>query len=153
MPVHAFVDDRHLQKKKQHKKKNNNSIGYFAPDMRYCASGTIKEFKSMVKRQHTEGIEGILDVVYNHTAEGSHFGPTLSFRGIDNAAYFSLSADNTRFYIDYTRCGNTLNKRHPRVLQLIMVCLCFWVFVLYVDGIRFVLLLVFVCVLFLVVCL
>src|SRR3569832_1991489 len=105
--------------------------------MRYCASGTIKEFKSMVKRLHSEGIEVILDVVYNHTAEGSHFGPTLSFRGIDNAAYYRLAADNPRYYIDYTGCGTTLNMRHPRVLQFIMDSLRYWVLDMHVDGFRF----------------
>src|SRR3569833_3209906 len=99
--------------------------------------GTIKEFKSMVKRLHSEGIEVILDVVYNHTAEGSHLGPTLSFRGIDNAAYYRLSADNPRYYNDYTGCGNTLNMRHPRVLQLIMDSLRYWVLEMHVDGFRF----------------
>ena len=136
MPVHAFIDDRHLLQKGLRNYWGYNSIGYFAPDMRYSASGTIKEFKSMVKRLHSEGIEVILDVVYNHTAEGSHFGPTLSFRGIDNAAYYRL-APNCRHYIDYTGCGNTLNMRHPRVLQLIMDSLRYWVLEMHVDGFRF----------------
>jgi len=137
MPVHTFVDDRHLIEKGLRNYWGYNSIGFFAPDMDYSASGTIKEFKSMVKRLHSEGIEVILDVVYNHTAEGSHLGPTLCFRGVDNAAYYRLSADNPRYYTDYTGCGNTLNMRHPRVLQLIMDSLRYWVLEMHVDGFRF----------------
>jgi len=137
MPVHAFPDDRHLLEKGLHNFWGYNSIGYFAPDMRYSASGNIKEFKTMVKRLHSEGIEVILDVVYNHTAEGNHLGPTLCFRGIDNAAYYRLDAKDQRYYRDYTGCGNTLNMRHPRVLQLIMDSLRYWVLEMHVDGFRF----------------
>ena len=137
MPVHTFVDDRHLTERGLHNYWGYNSIGFFAPDMRYSASGEIKEFKSMVKRFHSEGIEVILDVVYNHTAEGNHMGPTLCFRGIDNVAYYRLSAEDPRYYMDYTGCGNTLNMQHPRVLQLIMDSLRYWVLEMHVDGFRF----------------
>lgn len=137
MPIHTFVDDRHLVAKGLRNFWGYNSIGYFAPDVRYSATGHVNEFKTMVKRLHAEGIEVILDVVYNHTAEGNHLGPTLSFRGIDNAAYYRLSPDNPRYYTDYTGCGNTLNMRHPRVLQLIMDSLRYWVLEMHVDGFRF----------------
>ena len=136
MPVHAFVDDRHLVEKGLRNYWGYNSIGFFAPEMRYSATGSIKEFKTMVKTFHSHGIEVILDVVYNHTAEGNHLGPTLSFRGIDNAAYYRLTAD-PRYYMDYTGCGNTLNVMHPRVLQLIMDSLRYWVQEMHVDGFRF----------------
>ncbi|MDP2170137.1 MAG: glycogen debranching protein GlgX, partial [Rhodocyclaceae bacterium] len=108
-----------------------------APDLRYCASGSTKEFKTMVKTLHSAGIEVILDVVYNHTAEGNHHGPTLSFRGIDNAAYYRLTPGNPQHYMDYTGCGNTLNLQHPCVLQLIMDSLRYWVQEMHVDGFRF----------------
>lgn len=136
LPVHAFVDDRHLVQKGLRNYWGYNSIGFFAPEMRYSATGSIKEFKTMVKTFHSHGIEVILDVVYNHTAEGNHLGPTLSFRGIDNAAYYRLAAD-PRYYMDYTGCGNTLNVMHPRVLQLIMDSLRYWVQEMHVDGFRF----------------
>ncbi len=136
MPVHAFVDDRHLVERGLKNYWGYNSIGFFAPDMRYSATGSIKEFKTMVKTLHSHGIEVILDVAYNHTAEGNHLGPTLSFRGIDNAAYYRLAAD-PRYYMDYTGCGNTLNMMHPRVLQLIMDSLRYWVQEMHVDGFRF----------------
>src|SRR5690606_30057917 len=97
-----------------------NTIGFLAPEARYSASGKVAEFKTMVKTLHSAGIEVILDVVYNHTAEGNHLGPTLSFRGIDNASYYRLTAENLRYYNDYTGCGNTLDMQHPRSLQLIM---------------------------------
>ncbi|WP_455205270.1 glycogen debranching protein GlgX [Kaarinaea lacus] len=137
MPVHAFIDDRHLLEKDLHNYWGYNSIGFFAPEARYNSSGSVNEFKTMVKRLHSEGIEVILDVVYNHTAEGNHLGPTLCFRGIDNAAYYRLSEENQRYYKDYTGCGNTLNMRHPRVLQLIMDSLRYWVLEMHVDGFRF----------------
>jgi isoamylase len=105
--------------------------------MRYSASGELNEFKTMVKRLHSAGFEVILDVVYNHTGEGNHLGPTLSFRGIDNQAYYRLVHDNPRYYQDYTGCGNTLNMMHPRVLQLIMDSLRYWVLEMHVDGFRF----------------
>ncbi len=137
MPVHAFVDDRTLIEKKLKNYWGYNSIGYFAPDMRYSATGVINEFKSMVKRLHSAGIEVILDVVYNHSAEGNHLGPTLSFRGIDNSAYYRLLPDQPRLYMDFTGCGNTLNMMHPRVLQLLMDSLRYWVVEMHVDGFRF----------------
>jgi isoamylase len=137
MPVHAFVDDRILLEKKLRNYWGYNSIGFFAPDMRYSATGSINEFKSMVKRLHTAGIEVILDVVYNHSAEGNHLGPTLSFRGIDNAAYYRLVTEQPRFYMDFTGCGNTLNMVNPRVLQLLMDSLRYWVVEMHVDGFRF----------------
>ncbi len=137
MPVHAFIDDRHLVVKGLRNYWGYNSIGFFAPDPRYLASGQVNEFKTMVKTFHSAGIEVILDVVYNHTAEGNHMGPTLAFRGIDNAAYYRLVPDNQRYYMDYTGCGNTLNMMHPRVLQLIMDSLRYWVLEMHVDGFRF----------------
>ena len=137
MPVHAFVDDRHLVERKLRNYWGYNSVGFFAPEMRYCHSGEVSEFKTMVKTLHSAGIEVILDVVYNHTAEGNHLGPTFSFRGIDNAAYYRLVPDDRRYYMDYTGCGNTLNMVHPRVLQLIMDSLRYWVLEMHVDGFRF----------------
>jgi glycogen operon protein len=137
MPVHTAIDDRHLVERGLRNYWGYNSIGYFAPDSQYSASGSINEFKTMVKVLHTAGIEVILDVVYNHTAEGSQLGPTLSFRGIDNAAYYRLLPDNPRYYTDYTGCGNSLNMQHPRVLQLVMDSLRYWVQEMHVDGFRF----------------
>jgi len=137
LPVHAFIDDRHLVEKGLRNYWGYNSIGFFAPDFRYAATDLTAEFKTMVKTLHSNGIEVILDVVYNHTAEGSHLGPTLSFRGIDNQAYYRLSAEDPRYYMDYTGCGNTLNMRHPRVLQLLMDSLRYWVTEMHVDGFRF----------------
>ncbi len=136
MPVHAFVDDRHLVQRGLHNYWGYNSIGFFAPHAAYASTDPVREFKTMVKRLHSAGIEVILDVVYNHTAEGNQLGPTLCFRGIDNAAYYRLTADK-RFYMDYTGCGNTLNMQHPRVLQLIMDSLRYWVLDMHVDGFRF----------------
>jgi glycogen operon protein len=137
MPVHACVDDRHLVARGLANYWGYNSIGFLAPAQRYRASPSISEFKTMVKTLHSAGIEVILDVVYNHTAEGNHLGPTLSFRGIDNAAYYRLVGDEPRYYMDYTGCGNTLNLRNPRVLQLIMDSLRYWVLEMHVDGFRF----------------
>ena len=137
MPIHAFIDDRHLVEHGLRNYWGYNSIGFFAPDNHYSASGLVSEFKTMVKTLHAAGIEVILDVVYNHTAEGNQLGPTLSFRGIDNAAYYRLLPDNPRYYKDYTGCGNTLNMMHPRVLQLIMDSLRYWVLDMHVDGFRF----------------
>ena len=136
MPVHSFVDDKHLVDQGLKNYWGYSSIGFLAPDMRYSATGSISEFKTMVKRLHSAGLEVILDVVYNHTAEGNHLGPTLSFRGIDNAAYYRLT-DDKRFYMDYTGTGNTLNMMHPRVLQLIMDSLRYWILEMHVDGFRF----------------
>ena len=137
MPVHAFVDDRYLLQRGLRNYWGYNSLGFFAPDMRYCATGRISEFKTLVKTLHSAGIEVILDVVYNHTAEGTHLGPTLCYRGIDNASYYRLVGDNPRFYMDYTGCGNTLNLVNPWVLQLLMDSLRYWVVEMHVDGFRF----------------
>ena len=137
MPVHLFVDDKHLVDRGLTNYWGYNSIGFLAPDMRYSATGSISEVKTMVKRLHSAGLEVILDVVYNHTAEGNHLGPTLSFRGIDNAAYYRLVPGDRRFYMDYTGTGNTLNMMHPRVLQLIMDSLRYWILEMHVDGFRF----------------
>jgi isoamylase len=138
MPVHAFVHDRHLVEKRLRNYWGYNSIGYFAPEGEYAASHQPeREFKTMVKTLHSAGIEVILDVVYNHTAEGSHLGPTLAFRGIDNAAYYRLVPGDPRYYMDYTGCGNTLNMQHPRVLQMIMDSLRYWILEMHVDGFRF----------------
>jgi glycogen operon protein len=140
MPVHQFVADRHLVEKGLTNYWGYNSIGYFAPDVRYCSSGSVgqqvAEFKNMVKELHRAEIEVILDVVYNHTAEGNQLGPTLSFRGVDNSTYYRLTEDR-RFYRDYTGCGNSLNMRHPRTLQLIMDSLRYWIQEMHVDGFRF----------------
>ena len=141
MPTHQFVADRHLVERGLTNYWGYNSIGFFAPDARFSSTGVlgqqVAEFKTMVKTLHREGIEVILDVVYNHTGEGNHLGPTLCFRGIDNAAYYRLMADNRRYYMDYTGCGNTLDMTHPRVLQLIMDSLRYWVTEMHVDGFRF----------------
>lgn len=140
MPVHHFVLDKFLADKGLSNYWGYNTIGFFAPDVRYASSGTrgeqIFEFKNMVKELHKAGIEVILDVVYNHTAEGNHLGPTLSFRGVDNLAYYRLT-DDKRFYMDYTGTGNTLNAMMPNVLRLIMDSLRYWVLEMHVDGFRF----------------
>lgn len=141
LPVHQFVVDKHLRDRGLTNYWGYNSIGFFAPDARYCSGGTrgqqVHEFKTLVKTLHREGIEVILDVVYNHTGEGSHLGPTLCFRGIDNAAYYRLVENDRRYYMDYTGCGNTLNMTHPRTLQLLMDSLRYWVLEMHVDGFRF----------------
>ncbi|HVA85858.1 MAG TPA: glycogen debranching protein GlgX [Candidatus Saccharimonadales bacterium] len=141
MPVHQFVAERHLVERGLTNYWGYNSIAYFAPDIRYAHGGApgdqVREFKSMVKALHAAGMEVILDVVYNHTAEGNHLGPTLSFKGIDNASYYRLVPDDPRFYMDYTGTGNTLNAMHPRSLQLIMDSLRYWVLEMHVDGFRF----------------
>ena len=138
MPIHGFVDDRVLVERGLRNYWGYNSIGYFMPDRRYAGTDDpVNEFKSMVKALHAAGIEVILDVVYNHTAEGNQLGPTLCFRGIDNVAYYRLMSDKRRYYRDYTGCGNTLNMMHPRVLQLIMDSLRYWVQEMHVDGFRF----------------
>jgi len=137
MPVHYFIDDRQLIERGLRNYWGYNTIGFFAPMSRYLATNSINEFRTMVKTMHTAGIEVILDVVYNHTAEGNQLGPTLSFRGIDNAVYYRIPSDNPRYYTDYTGTGNTLNMRHPRVLQLIMDSLRYWVLEMHVDGFRF----------------
>jgi glycogen operon protein len=141
MPVHQFVSDNFLADRGLANYWGYNTIGFFAPHNAYCASGSrgeqITEFKSMVRALHEAGIEVILDVVYNHTAEGNHLGPTLSFRGIDNAAYYRLSDSDPRFYLDTTGTGNSLLMRHPHVLQMIMDSLRYWVTEMHVDGFRF----------------
>src|ERR671911_2980488 len=141
LPVHAFLDDRHLLEKGLRNYWGYNSINFFAPEARYASSrqagGQVTEFKQMVKTLHAAGIEVILDVVYNHTAEGNHLGPTLSFRGIDNPVYSRLVQDDPRLYVDVTGTGNTLNVRHPHSLQLIMDSLRYWVTEMHVDGFRF----------------
>ncbi len=137
MPIHAFVDDRILVDHGLRNYWGYNSIGFFAPDFRYASNGLTSDFKAMVKALHEAGIEVILDVVYNHTAEGNQLGPTLCFRGIDNIAYYRLMPDDLRHYMDYTGTGNTLNMMHPRVLQLIMDSLRYWVLEMHVDGFRF----------------
>src|SRR6516165_6206902 len=141
MPVHHHLDDRHLIERGLSNYWGYNSLAFFAPDIRYTASSSpgesVRDFKMMVRALHGAGLEVILDVVYNHTGEGNHQGPTLSFRGIDNAAYYRLVQDDSRFYMDYTGCGNTFNMQHPRVLQLIMDSLRYWVTEMHVDGFRF----------------
>jgi isoamylase len=137
MPVQYFIDDRRLVEQGMRNFWGYNTIGYFAPEDSYSASGKVNEFKTMVKTLHSAGFEVILDVVYNHTAEGNELGPTLCFRGLDNSAYYRLSADSKRSYMDYTGCGNTLNMQHPRVLQLMMDSLRYWVTEMHVDGFRF----------------
>ena len=140
MPVHHHVDDRHLVERGLTNYWGYNTLAFFAPDTRYGASsvsGSVYEFKKMVRRLHRAGLEVILDVVYNHTGEGNHMGPTLSLRGIDNASYYRLSPATGRFYMDYTGCGNTLNMLCPHVLQLIMDSLRYWVQEMRVDGFRF----------------
>ncbi len=141
LPIHQFVTDRYLEDKGLTNYWGYNSIGYFAPDVRYSGTGVlgqqVTEFKDMVKAFHKAGIEVILDVVYNHTAEGSHLGPTLSFRGIDNASYYRLVADDRRYCMDFTGTGNTLNMMHPNVLRLIMDSLRYWIQDMHVDGFRF----------------
>ncbi len=137
LPVQAFYDDRHLVEKGLTNYWGYNTIGFFAPAPRYISpNGSIHEFKLMVRRLHEAGIEVILDVVYNHTAEGNHMGPTLSFRGIDNASYYVLG-DDPRFYFDTTGTGNTMNLRNQRVLQMVMDSLRYWVQECHVDGFRF----------------
>ena len=139
LPVHQSVVDRHLAERGLTNYWGYNSIGFFAPDVRFAAKGLgnqVYEFKSMVKTMHSAGIEVILDVVYNHTGEGNHLGPTLSLRGIDNRAYYRLDADQ-RLYTDFTGTGNSLNMQHPRTIQLIMDSLRYWVNDMHVDGFRF----------------
>jgi len=137
MPVQAFFDDRHLIDRGLSNYWGYNTIGFFAPAPRYLSPGSdVHEFKLMVRRLHEAGIEVILDVVYNHTAEGNQLGPTLSFRGIDNASYYILG-DDPRYYFDTTGCGNTVNLRHQRVLQMVMDSLRYWVEACHVDGFRF----------------
>jgi glycogen operon protein len=141
MPVHQFVSEHSLQSRGLTNYWGYNTIGFLAPHKAYSSSvqrgGQVGEFKAMVKDLHAAGIEVILDVVYNHTAESDHRGPTLSFRGIDNAAYYRLRDDDQRYYVDYTGCGNSLNVRHPHALQLILDSLRYWILEMHVDGFRF----------------
>ncbi|MFL5516243.1 MAG: glycogen debranching protein GlgX [Gemmatimonadales bacterium] len=140
LPIHHFVTERRLHELGLVNYWGYQSIGFFAPDVRYATGGLgqqVAEFKTMVKRFHRVGLEVILDVVYNHTAEGNHLGPTLCFRGIDNAAYYRLDPDHRRFYVDYTGTGNTLDIRHSRAMQLVMDSLRYWVEEMHVDGFRF----------------
>jgi len=137
LPVHSFIDDRHLVDKGLHNYWGYNTLGYFSPEMRYSATGRIYEFKSMVRSLHAAGLEVILDVVYNHTCEGNHLGPTLSMRGIDNASYYIPNPDARRYYDDFTGCGNTVNLENPHALQLVMDSLRYWVEDMHVDGFRF----------------
>ncbi|HSK39328.1 MAG TPA: glycogen debranching protein GlgX [Arenibaculum sp.] len=137
LPVHAFVQDQHLVDKGLVNYWGYNSIAFFAPELRYSASGALNEFKEMVAHLHDAGLEVILDVVYNHTAEGNERGPTLSFKGIDNASYYRLIPDDQRYYINETGTGNTLNISHPRILQMVTDSLRYWVTEMQVDGFRF----------------
>jgi isoamylase len=141
MPVHQFVPEQAMMQRGLTNYWGYNTIGFLAPHNRYCSAGQsgeqVSEFKAMVKALHSAGIEVILDVVYNHTAEGDHRGPTLCFRGIDNAAYYRLDDRERWRYIDYTGCGNSLNVRHPHSLQLIMDSLRYWILEMHVDGFRF----------------
>jgi len=141
MPVHHRTSDRSLEERGLTNYWGYNTVGYFAPERRFAASrapvGAVREFKRMVRALHAAGLEVILDVVYNHTAEGNHLGPTLSLKGIDNATYYRLAGDQPRYYMDFTGCGNTLNMQSPQVLQLIMDSLRYWVLEMHVDGFRF----------------
>ena len=141
LPVHAHIDDKALVDRGLRNYWGYNTIGFFAPEAKYCSSGDqgqqVVEFKSMVRNLHAAGIEVILDVVYNHTAEGNHMGPTLSFRGVDNPAYYRLSPADPRFYQDFTGTGNTFNLLHPRTLQLVMDSLRYWITEMRIDGFRF----------------
>ncbi|GHE42158.1 glycogen debranching protein GlgX [Vulcaniibacterium thermophilum] len=136
MPVHAFVDDKHLREMGLRNYWGYNTIGFFAPHPRYLASGSIGEFKAMVAHLHEAGLEVLLDVVYNHTAEGNELGPTLSLRGIDNRSYYRLT-DDGRHYINDTGTGNTLNLTHPNVLRMVTDSLRYWADEMHVDGFRF----------------
>jgi len=142
MPIHSRSDNQNLVAAGLNNYWGYNTLGYFAPDLRYShykgATNEVREFKMMVRALHAAGIEVILDVVYNHTAEGNQLGPTLAFRGVDNTSYYRCGGEDTnRYYIDTTGCGNTLNMTHPRVLQLIMDSLRYWVLEMHVDGFRF----------------
>jgi len=137
MPVHTFIDEAFVEDKDLSNYWGYNSLAFFVPDARYCHSGEIGEFKHLVETFHEAGIEVLLDVVYNHTAEGNELGPTLSFKGIDNASYYRLQTHDKRYYVNDSGCGNTININHPRVLQLITDSLRYWVEVMGVDGFRF----------------
>ena len=141
LPVHYFLNDRHLVERGLSNYWGYNTLGFFAPHSGYSSThipqDAVQQFKMMVVALHAAGIEVILDVVYNHTAEGNQLGPTLSMRGVDNAAYYRLSPEDARYYMDFTGCGNSPNVQHPRMLQLIMDSLRYWVTEMHVDGFRF----------------
>ncbi len=137
LPIHALIDDRVLVEKKLVNYWGYNTISFFAPEARYAQDNPLDAFRTTVARLHDAGIEVMLDVVYNHTAEGNHMGPTLCYRGIDNASYYWLKPENKRFYDDFTGCGSSVNLTHPRVLQMVMDSLRYWVEVCHVDGFRF----------------
>ena len=137
LPVHAFLQDRHLLERGLRNYWGYNTLSYFAPEPAYLGMGGLDDIRRAVRRFHAAGIEVILDVVYNHTACGSEMGPTLSFRGIDNASYYRLLPGNERYYINETGCGNTLNLSHPRVLQMVLDSLRYWATSFHVDGFRF----------------
>src|SRR5215470_5705608 len=137
MPIHAFIQDRHLLQKGLRNYWGYNTIGFFTIEPRYLGDGSRHEMRVAIRRLHAAGIEVILDVVYNHTAEGSELGPTLSFRGLDNASYYRLVEDNPRHCVNDTGTGNTLNLSHPRVLQMVMDSLRYWVNSFHIDGFRF----------------
>ena len=141
LPVHAHIDDKVLVDNGLTNYWGYNTIGFFAPHGEYSSSGQmgqqVAEFKTMVRNLHAAGIEVILDVVYNHTGEGNHLGPTLCFRGIDNLSYYWLHSENLRFYLDFTGTGNSFNLLHPRTLQLVTDSLRYWVEEMHVDGFRF----------------
>ncbi|MEZ5833467.1 MAG: glycogen debranching protein GlgX [Dongiaceae bacterium] len=137
LPLHARFDEPHLLEQNLRNYWGYNTIGFFAPDPQLLSTGLVAEFKTMVRQLHDAGIEVILDVVYNHTAEGNHLGPTLAFRGIDNASYYRLLPGQERYYINDTGTGNTLNVSHPRVLQMVLDSLTYWVSEMHVDGFRF----------------
>ena len=137
MPVQSFINEPFIQKKGLANYWGYNSLSFFIPEPTYCHSNDPQEFRECVEKYHQLGIEVILDVVYNHTAEGDHLGPTLSFKGIDNASYYRLNPDDKRFYLNHSGCGNSLNLDHPRVLQLVTDSLRYWVEIMGVDGFRF----------------
>src|SRR5688500_6490002 len=141
LPVHHFVSEPHLLRRGLSNYWGYNTLGFFAPHAGYAASGSrgqqVQEFKQMVRALHSAGIEVILDVVYNHSAEGNHLGPIFSWKGLDNPAYYKLVENQPQYYMDYTGTGNTFNVRSPQVLQLIMDSLRYWITDMHVDGFRF----------------
>jgi len=137
LPIHAFLDDRHLLERNLRNYWGYNTLSFFAPEARYAVANPLNEFRSTVAALHDAGIEVILDVVYNHTCEGNQMGPTLCYRGIDNASYYWLLPDQPRYYDDFTGTGNSLKLAHPRVLQMVMDSLRYWVETFHVDGFRF----------------
>src|SRR6201991_4724423 len=137
LPIHAFVQDRRLTEMKLRNYWGYNTLSFFAPEPQYLSEGTLNEIRAAIQALHTAGIEVILDVVYNHTCEGSELGTTMSFRGLDNASYYRLLPDNPRYCINDTGCGNTVNTAHPLVIQLVMDSLRYWVRTFHVAGFRF----------------